>query len=258
MKKKETRYYEAFTDDFAQSANQEFVLPADYKWVKTGVCARLLSAVIYALAILFSCVYCKCVLHMKVIGRQKLKGIKSGYYIYGNHTQPVGDVFIPALCALPKRIYTVVSTANFGIPFIGKLLPFLGALPIVDSIRGIRELTHAMAHRLERGHPIVIYPEAHVWEYYTKIRPFPSTSFKFPVKFGTPAFAMTVTYRRSRFFKKPVMEVYIDGPFWGAGETAKGKAEDLHHRIYDAMLKRSQNSNCEYIRYVPKEHAPIA
>lgn len=249
MKLKE-RYYSDFTDDFEQSANQNFVLPNDYKWVRNDIISKILSALIYTLAIVFSSVYCKLFLHMRVKGRKNLKGINGGYYIYGNHTQPVGDVFIPALCVLPKRIYTVVSTANYGIPVIGKILPFLGALPIVNSLKGMKELNNAMEYRLKNGNPIIIYPEAHVWEYYTEIRPFADTSFKFPAKFNKPAFAMTVTYKKSKLFKRPVMEVFIDGPFLPTGDNVKQKAQGLQSQIYAVMKERSQNSNFEYIKYI--------
>lgn len=246
---RETRYYSSFTDDFEQSADQAFALPADYEWVRTDGGSRLLSALVYGVAAVLSSVYCTVFLHMRVRGRSKLRGVSGGYFLYGNHTQPVGDVFIPALCALPKRIYTVVSTANYGIPVIGRILPFLGALPIVDSVHGMRELSKAIRYRVESGHPIVIYPEAHVWEYYTHIRPFPDTSFKFPAKLNTPCFAMTVTYKRSAIFKRPLMEVFLDGPFYPHGDTTKEKAADLHRRVYAAMQERSQNSNYAYIRY---------
>ena len=244
---KKVRFYSSFEDDFEQSAEQNFRLPDDYKWVRKDIVSGFLSGLIYGLAVIFGGLYCRCFLHMKVKGRKNLKGIKGGFFIYGNHTQPIGDVFIPALCVFPKRIYTVVSTANYGIPIIGKILPFLGALPIVNSVSGIKELYKAMEYRLEKRHPIVIYPEAHVWEYYTEIRPFPDTSFAFPIKFNKPAFAMTVTYRKAKLFKRPITEVYIDGPFYPDGSTKKSK--NLHMQIYNAMKERSKSSTYSYIEY---------
>lgn len=244
------RYYNSFTDDFEQSANQNFKLPQNYKWVKTNLTSKILAEIIYGLAVIFGGLYCKFVLHIKIIGRKNLKGIKGGFLIYGNHTQPVGDVFIPALCVLPKRIYTVVSTANYGIPFIGKILQYLGALPIVDTLSGIKELNRAIEYRLNNGNPIVVYPEAHVWEYYTGIRPFADTSFKFAVKYNVPAFAMTVTYKKSKIFKKPTTEVFIDGPFYAQGDTTKSKVCNLHNIVFETMKSRAENSNYEYIKYV--------
>ncbi len=250
MTKEKVRYYKSFSDDFEQSRDQNFALKDDYKWIRTDLISKILSAVIYFLAIVFSLLYCRLFLHLRVKGKENLKGVKGGFFIYGNHTQPIGDVFTPALCVLPRRIYTVVSTANYGIPVIGKILPFLGALPIVNSLHGTKELQKAMQYRLNHNHPIVIYPEAHVWEYYTEIRPFNRTAFKFPVKFQKPAFAMTVTYKKSKIFKRPVMEVFLDGPFYPEGETQKQMAENLHNEIFKVMTKRSKNSNFDYIKYV--------
>lgn len=244
------RYYTSFTDDFEQSANQDFKLPQDYKWIKTDLPSKILSAIIYGLAVVLGGLYCKLVLRIKINGRKNLKGVKGGFIIYGNHTQPVGDVFIPALCVLPKRIYTVVSTANYGIPFIGKILQYLGALPIVDTLNGIKELNRAIEYRLNRGNPIVIYPEAHVWEYYTGIRPFADTSFKFAVKYDVPVFAMTVTYKKSKLFKRPTAEIFFDGPFCAQGDTTKSKVCNLHNTVFEAMKSRAENSDCEYIKYV--------
>ena len=246
---RKTRYYSSFSDDFEKSVNQNFTIPDDYKWIKTSFLSRIISGIIYGTAVVFGGIYCNFFLHMKIKGRKNLKGIKSGFFIYGNHTQHVGDVFIPALCVLPKRIYTVVSPANYGIPIIGKILPYLGALPVIDSLSGIKKLNDAIEKRLEQKHPVVIYPEAHVWEYYTDIRPFPETSFRFPAKFNKPAFAMTVTYRKSKVFKRPVMEVFLDGPFYAEGENIKDKTQNLHSRVLSAMQKRSKNSNYSYITY---------
>lgn len=250
-----TRYYAAYDDDFTETADQAFTLPEDYRFVRTDLGSRLLSGLIYGVALAFSAVYCRLVLHMRIRGRACLRGIRGGFYIYGNHTQPFGDVFIPALCVFPRRIYTVVSPANYGIPVIGKLLPYLGALPLIPSLRGYRELMQAMEQRLDAGHPIVLYPEAHVWEYYTGIRPFPEAAFGYPVKFDKPVFAMTATYQKSKLFRRPRMTVWLDGPFAAAGDTAKQKAASLHDAVYRTMLERSRSSNYAYIRYLPKEQA---
>lgn len=252
MSKTKVRFYESFTDDFEVTANQGYALRSDYKWVRDDVFSKILSAVVYALAVVFSTLYCRLFLHMRVKGRENLKGIKGGFFIYGNHTQPIGDVFIPALCVLPKRIYTVVSTANYGIPLIGKILPYLGALPVTDTLHGIRELNVGVSKRIAQGHPIVIYPEAHVWEYYTGIRPFPDTSFTFPARLDKAVFSMTVTYKKSRLFKRPRMDVYIDGPFFAEGTAVKEKAESLHKKVYSVMQERCKLSNAEYIKYRSK------
>lgn len=80
MKKSEIRYYGSFTDDFNTTADQDFKLPEDYRWVRGDIVSRALSALIYALAIVFSYIYCKLFLHMKITGRKNLKGVKGGFF----------------------------------------------------------------------------------------------------------------------------------------------------------------------------------
>ncbi len=246
------RYFSSYKDDFENEKFNNAQLPNGYKWVKNSFAAKVISAVVYSLAVAISNVYLRLFLHMRIIGKSKLKSTKSGCFIYGNHTQPVGDVFIPAHCALPKRIYTLVSTANYGIPVVRKILPYLGALPISGDRHGLVELTKAIKYRIGNGNAVVIYPEAHVWEYYTDIRPFGASSFKFPSKLSVPSFSMTATYTKSKLFKKPLMTVYIDGPFFAEGDSDKEKAENLKNTIYNTMKQRSQCSNYSYIRYIPK------
>lgn len=242
--------YQNFNDDFFDDGKPH-ELPRDYRWIKTDFLSRLKSALVYSLAIIFGTVYCRVFLHMRIKNAKVLRKCRTGFFLYGNHTQPVGDVFIPALSCLPKRIYTVVSPANFDIPFIGKILFPLGALPIPNSLKGMKEFKAALNRRVEEGHPVIIYPEAHVWPYYTEIRPFSSVSFKYPEKYGVPAFCMTTTYQKRKFGSKPKITVYINGPFEGLGETSKEKAENLRQTVYDCMCENSKMSDFKYIKYKP-------
>lgn len=250
---REVRYYKEFTDDFSVSKNQNITLPDSYEFIKTDLFSKIASVIVYSLAVAFSSVYLKLFLHLKFSGREKFKRVKGGFFIYGNHTQSVGDVFIPAFAAFPRRIYTIASSANYGIPMIGKILRPLGALPVIPTIKGMKNLETAIRKRAQDNHPVVVYPEAHVWDYYTGIRPFPDTSFKFPAKLNMPAFSMTATYRKSKIFRKPVINVIIDGPFYGEGDTLKSKARDLHGKVYNSMLVSSEKSNFEYIKYKKSE-----
>lgn len=253
MKKEpEVRYYHSYTDDFSETKNQTYTLPEDYEWAREDLLSRFLAALSYAVAWLFSTVYCRLFLHVRFKNRDILKDTKkTGAFLYGNHTQPIGDVFNPALACLPNRIYTLASPANLGIPVLGKVLPYLGALPIPDSISGMRKLTKAIEHRLEQKRCIIVYPEAHVWEYYTGIRPFSNTSFKYPVKYNAPAFAMTTTYQKRKFSRRPTMTIYFDGPFYpDKNLPAAQQAAQLRDTVYKCMKDRSRHSNCEHIRYI--------
>ncbi|MBQ9937459.1 MAG: hypothetical protein IJO86_03915 [Oscillospiraceae bacterium] len=251
MKGERTLYYSSFDDDFFGDGKGH-ILKEDYRFIKSDLFSKIMSAVIYTLALIFSNVYCRVFLHLKIVGAKKLRRHKGKVFIYANHTQPIGDVFNPALCAFPKRIYTVVSAANMDLKGIGKILYFLGALPIPSSIKKLKSFEDAVFKRAER-HPIVIYPEAHLWEYYTKIRPFKDTSFKYPAKLNADVFVLTSTYQKSKFFKKPSLTLYVDGPYKSGCQNVKQRQSELCSLVSRKMTERSAQSNFEYIKYKKRE-----
>ena len=143
---------------------------------------------------------------------------------------------------------------NLAVPVLGKWTPALGGLPLPDGIGAYRNFLAAIKNRIAEGHPIVIYPEAHIWPYYTKIRPFPDTSFAYPVTLHAPSFCFVNTYQKTRFRKRPRMVTYIDGPFL-ADEGAEPKAarKALRDAIYTRMTELAAHSDVEVIRYVKRE-----
>lgn len=250
-------YYKSYTDDVVTNENQDYKLPDNYEWIKNSRTERVKSGAVYAQAIVCGFLYCKFGLHVRVVGRKKLKENKSrGFFLYGNHTQMVADVFLPAIACLGKRIYTVVSPANFGLPVIGRILPSLGALPIPDRLSMMKTFQRAIGTRIEQKHVVVIFPEAHVWPYYTKIRPFPDTSFYYPVQQNAPVYALTTTYQKRLIGKKPGITLYIDGPFYPDGTlAAKEQRAKLCELVSAAMQQRSKNSSYEYISYIRQEES---
>ena len=126
----------------------------------------------------------------------------------------------------------------------------IGAIPIPSNKKAMNNFLDAIQKRIEQGNSITIYPEAHIWPYYTGIRNFKSVSFKYPVKLKVPSFCMTNTYQ-SYGKNKVKIVTYIDGPFFpDENLSIKGRQEDLRNRIYNKMLERSKQSNVEVIKYV--------
>ena len=79
---------------------------------------------------------------------------------------------------------------------------------------------------------------------------------KYPVELDAPCFAMTTTYRRRLFGKKPRTVTYLDGPFYPEQSLSpRARTQALRDEIYQAMVKRSRESDCEYIRYEKREDA---
>jgi len=258
---RKTVYYTSYKDDIVESSNQQYKLKKDYKWVHNNPFYVFFAWLLYIFLVYpVGIIYCKLILRVSFKNRGVLKlKDKKGYFLYSNHTQTLGDVLMPALGARPKRIYTVVSPANFAIPVIGKILTMIGALPTPDSIKGFREFRDAYTKRINDGHPVTIYPEAHLWPYYNKIRPFNSTSFKFPVELGVAAFCQTVTYQKRKHSKKAKITIYYDGPFYPDKSLTKKEAQaKLHDEIYAKMCERAKKSNYEYYEYIKRKEAKIS
>ncbi len=130
------------------------------------------------------------------------------YYVIAFPTQ-ILDAFLPAIAAFPRRAYIVAGPDVVSIPGIKHLVMMLGALPIPTEMSAMRGFLDAISLRYRQNACVAMFPEAHIWPYYTGIRPFPDTSFRYPVKENAPAVAMVVTYRKRkglfRFLKRPVM-----------------------------------------------------
>lgn len=251
MKDSKTIYYKAYDQDIVTSKNQELRLPSGYQWYHENPVYRAFSGLVYAFFVPFALFYVKFILHVKTVNRHVLRKCRNtGFFLYGNHTQPIGDAFAPGLYAAPKRIRTIAAPSNLGIPMLGKILPMLGALIIPDSPDDMKKFLSAMEKYLKKGNCIVVYPEAHVWPWCSFVRPFPETAFRFPVRFGAPCFCMTTTYRKPKSGRKPRITVFFDGPFYADSNLKPKEAQRrLHDEIAACMTLRSKNSNYEYIHY---------
>lgn len=245
-------YYNEMTDDIVNSAQQDFELTDDYQILPIKKSAKIWNKIIRYLAAGFGWLYSRLFLHVHVIGRKKLKSIDSqgGYFVYGNHTQAMGDVFTPLTIYPIQKFYAIAGQANWGIPIIGKYLVRYGGLPVGKDLQQSIKLVKAVKTVIDENGLILIYPEAHVWPYYTKIRPFDETSFNFPVSLNAPSFTQTTTYTKNRFFKRPKITVYIDGPFFPDQSLPRKKRQKkLYNEIQKQLIFRAKLSNYSYIDY---------
>ena len=137
---------------------------------------------------------------------------------------------------------------------IGALWCVCGALPLPDDRGAMKHFLEALTWHTDCGDCIMIYPEAHIWPFYTGIRPFPDTSFRYPVQQKLPVFCLTNTYQRRGKSHIPQIVTYLDGPFYPDAELpAKLQKTQLRDQVYEAMGKRAKNSNMEMIRYIKKD-----
>ncbi len=249
------RYYDSdMKNDYIQNKENKTRIDSNYKYIHSNPLWNLFSFLAYRMiATPIAYFYMKLKFDFKIENKEVLKQAKGqGYFLYINHTQMIGDAFLPTLINFPKKTYVVVNKDNINLPFWGNVIKLLGPLPIPDDMEAGKNFIKAIKKIIERKNVVVIYPEAHLWDYYTKIRDFGSSSFKYPIETKAKVFSVTVTYRK-REKKVPQIVAYIDGPFTADDKlNIKEKREDLRKKVFDKMTIRAKNNNVEYIKYLPK------
>ena len=133
------------------------------------------------------------------------------------------------------------------------LVQLLGAIPVPGNIKATKNFKEEIAKQIKKKHSITIYPEAHIWPYYTKIRNFKEVSFKYPVELDVPIYTITNTYKRYKNNKVKITS-YVDGPFFRNKDLAKKQAQkELRDKAYNTMCKAAKNSDYEYIKYIKND-----
>lgn len=250
-------YTDELNEEFSTAKIKPRVIDENYKYIHKNPLWNFCS---YALQNFISMpikvLYQKIKFKLKYVGKEKLKPYKKqGYFIYVNHTQPFADTFIPSVAVYPKRNFLIVNPENVSMKGMHTLVEMLGAIPIPSNKEAMKNFLGTIEKRIKSNYSITIYPEAHIWPYYTKIRPFKAVSFKYPIKFDTPSFCITNTYQSyGKNNKKIKMVSYVDGPFYpNEVLPIKERQQDLRDRVYNKMVERSKNSNVEHIKYIKLE-----
>lgn len=249
-------YKDELNDEFSSAKIKPRIIDEKYNYSKNpfwDFCSIIIQNVL-SMPIKF--LYAKLKFKIKFVGKDKLKKYnKQGYFMYVNHTQVFADTFIPSLANFPKRNFLIVNPENISVKPFGWLIEMLGAIPIPGNKTATKKFMEIIKKRINKNNSITIYPEAHIWPYYTKIRPFKAVSFKYPVELDKPVFCITNTYQSYGKNKDKIKIVsYIDGPFFSNKDLTKyEQKQQLRDIVYNEMKARSKNSNIEKIKYIKKD-----
>ncbi len=202
------------------------------------------------IALPLTTLYLKLVNQTKWVNRKALRQIKGGFFLYGNHTH-WSDAFLPHAAAATKKTYIIAGPDAVSIRGIRNIVQMLGAIPIPTEASALRLFFNAVKQRSAEGSCIAVYPEAHIWPYYTGIRPFPATSFAYPAEFGVPVVAMVTVYRERKAGRKPARTVIFSDPIYAEpGSTVRETQRYFHRRVMDFMHETaSRPDNYAYVRY---------
>ena len=253
MRTKTFYYANELTDDFADTGIKRKPLKKGFRYEKRNPFWHALAFVFYRLiATPIAWLWQRVVLGDRIKGKSKLRPYrKTGYYLYGNHTQFAGDAFTPSLVTFPKKSYILVGPDAFSIPAVSSLVAMMGGVPIPDTVEHTRAFMKWINRAADKKRVTVIYPEAHIWPQYTGIRPFDAVSFRYPAQQGLPVFTFTRTFHKRSWGKRPHCTVYVDGPFFAdEGLSVREKKQSLRDQAYFAMVKRSKESDYSVHTYL--------
>lgn len=253
MSKRKVIYYrDEINDEFSTAQINAKRIDGSYCYDRTSFFSRFTHFFWYRIvAMPIAFVFLKLRFGHKIVNRKVLKqAADTGYFIYGNHTQPTGDAVIPTFVSFPRDAYVIVHPANVSMPCLGRVTPSMGAIPLPDDLEANRNFVKIIEKRIVQKKAVFIYPEAHIWPYYTGIRSFSEKSFHYPVKQKTPVFCFTNTYQKRRIGNHPRIVTYVDGPFYADASLTPSQAKKkLRNEVYERMCERSKNSDVVWIEY---------
>lgn len=261
MKEKVIYYQDEQNDEFSTAEITPKRIDGSYDYLRDSFWGKCAHIVCYRLvAEPLAWLYLKIKFHHRIRNRSLLKEAKkTGYYLYGNHTNAGADALIPSMLTFPKAATVIVHPNNVSMPVLGRITPYLGALPLPDDKAAMKNFSGALQRLMDRHAPVIIYPEAHIWPYYTDIRNFSDASFRYPVSADVPVYCFTNTYQKKKLGRGPKLVTYVDGPFYpadntaGQGQTAREKRKSLRDQVYARMKQRAENNSVRMIQYIKKE-----
>lgn len=252
-KKTKTIYWkDELNDDFDEVGLKRPHVPKDYQYLRKLHVLSWMAYYFIAKPILG--IYC--FFHgIRVKGRKNLKPLKkTGYFIYSNHVA-ISDVFKFASYAVPtKRVNIIGYSDALSLKAIRPLIRALGYLPIPDDIENLRRLKEAISVLVNKKEIVLIYPEAHIWPYYTKIRNFKDVSFTYPAEMNKPVLP-AVTVFTGKPGKKPRQTIIFGKAIYPNEDmTPLENKKYLHEQCLLQMRDiASKYDQVEYIEYIKVE-----
>ncbi|MDR0426367.1 MAG: 1-acyl-sn-glycerol-3-phosphate acyltransferase [Clostridiales bacterium] len=200
---------------------------------------------------------------VKFKGRQHKKGIKGGFMVYSNHVHFLEFLFTFVSFIFPRRAYIVCNPDPFNMFCVRHLAKMLGGLPLPGkNLSSQRAFVDVIDKKLKRGGAVMMMPEAHIWPYYTGVRPFSHRSFVYAVKSRVPIIPAVTTFRAPKGpFKrwlKPRITIIYGAPVYPKDNVSVDEnARYMRDEVYAAMQKSLESAeNCAFYQYV-KADAPV-
>ena len=263
MKEKKTIYYtDSINDDFAGMNINKKTVDKNFKYIHGKIWHAISFVLYYLIAYPVVWLFERVILRVKFVNKKAVKKLrKTPYFMYGNHTGII-DAYTPNLISCPRANKIIVGPETVSIKGLVNLTQMLGAFPIPSGLGGMKNFMNGLTH-YHKKYNFTIYPEAHIWPYYTGVRPFLDTSFSYPVKFNSPVIAFFTAYTKPKgflsFLRKANVTVYVSDPIYPDQNLSFQEAKkDLRDKVYNFMLEKSAFSDYAVINYVKKEEEELS
>lgn len=251
---KEIFYENEFHDDFAETKINTKNLPPDFKYVHRNIFWRFFSWILYylvAVPVIF--LITKIWYGVRVKNKKAIKKLKgTGFFLYANHTAMM-DGTIHSVLIAKHRPYIIANPDAVSLKGLSNFVVMVGCLPLGNSPENQDALDAALHHRvIEQKRAVIVFPEAHIWKYYNKIRTLRPATFRFAAKLNAPVLPVTTTWRKPHWpFKKPRMTLNVGEPiFYDPEQSLSSKCRYLAATCQQIMNDISNvPDNYEYIRY---------
>ena len=252
------RYYSDFNEDFMHTKTvKDIVVDEKYQYIPKNPLVRIFRNLMY-----YSLGYPGVKLidrfsyGVKVYGKKNLKKIK-GALLVGNHSNEFDGCFAIVEVSGPRKCYVIANKDAIEVPVARFFTKAFGALPVADTNKGLANLNNSVVKLLQKGNRVAIFPEAHIWPYYTGLRPFSSVGFHYAVKANVPVVPFAVTYRlrkgKNKMAKKPKVNITILNPIYPdknktLSENKAYLAQEAYEQIKQALEKANSPKLYDYIK----------
>ncbi len=247
--KTKTIYYsDELNDDFDEVGLERPKVPANYRYLRRFHVSSWIAYYFFARPLMGIWCFFN---GIKVIGKNHLKPLKkNGYFLYANHVT-LSDVWKYSSYALTKRVNIIGYSDALSLKPIRPIIRAFGYLPIPDDLDNLVKLKKAINTLVNKKEVVLIFPEAHVWPYYTKIRNFKDVSFIYPAEMNKPV-VPAVTIFRGKPNKKPKQTIVFGVPIYPNEElTPLENKKYLHEQCLLQMKEiASKYEQVEYIKYI--------
>ena len=220
----------------------KFEIKDDYKYIIDNKILNCFSDLLFIIITPILWILNRVLFGFDAEGVDNLRKVSGGKVTISNHVHPM-DCTMNGLINFPERTYFPTLATNFKIPFIRHLIRVLYAIPIPKKTAQIEKFFEQIKKALAEGKTIHMYPEAALWPYYEKIRPFKKGAFKMAAEAGCPIVPILYTFEEpdgifALYKKKKCIHAKVLEPVYPNLNLSKNEiAEDLRKRVMEEYNK---------------------